>query len=128
MPRKVEVWTGKTDDTPAPPRVRLRIFEAYGGVCQLTGRKIMPGDAWDLDHRIALINGGANDEDNLWPVLREAHREKTAADVGRKAKADRVRKKHLGLWKPKTVMPGSKASKWMKPLNGPAVRRDKGDQ
>ena len=125
MARSVEEWIGANDDASPPPRVRLRVFEAYGGVCQLTGRKIMPGDDWDLDHRHALINGGENREGNLWPVLRVAHRKKTAEDVKMKAKADRVRKKHLGIHKAKTSVPGSKASPWKKLLSGKVGRRDK---
>lgn len=96
--RTVELWQGATPDAAIPARVRLRVFERHGGVCALTGRKIMPGDAWDLDHRVPLILGGRHAEDNLQPVLKEAHREKTKADVGAKAKADRIRKKHLGIW------------------------------
>lgn len=124
MSRSVDTWVGKTDDTPPPPRVRLRVFEKYGGVCQLTKIKIMSGDEWDLDHITALINGGANDEDNLWPVLRQAHRKKTAKDVAQKAKNDRVRKKHLGIHQPKTRLPCGKKSPWKKKLNGEVVRRD----
>jgi hypothetical protein len=45
-------------------------------------------------------------------------------DNPRMAKADRVARKHYGLHKPKgRPMPGSKASGWKKPMNGPAVRR-----
>lgn len=124
MSRAVDEWIGKSDDTPVPPRVRVRVFDAYGGRCYLSGRKIMPGDQWDLDHKRALCNGGENRESNLAPVLRVEHRKKTADDVKIRAKADRVRKKHLGIWKPKTVMPGSRASKWKKPLHGPVQRRD----
>ena len=97
MPRSVPQWIGKTDDAQAPPRVRLRVFNAFGGICQLTGRKIRPGDQWELDHIKALINGGKNEEDNLHPVLKEAHKDKTRADVAEKAKVDRIRKKHLGI-------------------------------
>jgi 5-methylcytosine-specific restriction protein A len=96
--RTVPEWRGSTPDTPAPARVRLRVFEAHGGRCYLTGRKIMPGDAWELDHKVALINGGENVESNLAPALKAAHREKTNADVAEKAKVARVRMKHLGLW------------------------------
>ena len=124
MARKTEKWVGKTDDAMPPQRVRLRVFEQYGGVCQLTGRKIQVGDKWEIDHRIALINGGANDEDNLWPVLKEAHKAKTAEDVKMKAKADRVRKKHLGIWQPKTRLPCGKKSPWKKRLDGTVVRRE----
>lgn len=97
MSRAVPIWVGKTDDAAVPPRVRLRIFEAYGGRCWLSGRKIMPGDKWDLDHKLALCNGGAHSEDNLAPALRSKHREKTAADVAVKSKIARIRAKHFGI-------------------------------
>lgn len=122
--RSVEEWIGATPDAKIPPRVKLRVFEAHDGRCWLTGRKIMPGDLWDMDHKIALCNGGEHRETNLAPALREEHRKKTAEDVKMRAKADRVRKKHLGIHRPKHPMPGSKASRWKKPLHGPAVRRD----
>ena len=104
MSRDVEEWIGKTDDTPIPPRVKLRIFEAHRGICHISGRKIRPGDEWDADHIIALCNGGENRESNLAPAIREKHREKTADDVAQRAKDDRVRKKHLGLWQSKYPM------------------------
>lgn len=98
--RSVPEWIGKTPDTPAPARVRLRVFEAHGGRCYLSGRKINPGDKWELEHKLALCLGGENRESNLAPALADAHKAKTAADVGMKAKADRIRMKHLGLWRP----------------------------
>jgi 5-methylcytosine-specific restriction protein A len=67
MSRSVPEWIGKTDDTPPPPRVRLRVFEAHNGKCHLTGRKIGPADQWDVDHVLALANGGENRESNLAP-------------------------------------------------------------
>src|SRR5450631_419283 len=56
--RSVEEWFGKTDDSQIPARVKLRVFERYSGVCYLTGRKIRPGDSWDMEHKKALCNGG----------------------------------------------------------------------
>lgn len=52
--RSVDEWIGKNDDAAIPPRVRLRVFEKFGGICQLSNRKIMAGEAWDLDHIKAL--------------------------------------------------------------------------
>lgn len=124
MSRAVPEWVGATDDARIPPRVRLRVFERFGGVCQLTGRKIMVGDQWDCDHARALVNGGEHRESNLQPVLRAAHRKKTAEDVKLKAKADRVRKKHLGLHAPKSTLPGSKGSKFKRRIDGTVERRD----
>ena len=69
----------------------------------------MAGDQWDLDHKIALCNGGAHAESNLFPALREKHREKTVEDVKAKAKTDRTRKKHLGIFpKPYRPIPSRK--------------------
>lgn len=103
MSREVPEWIGKTPDTPAPPRVRLRVFEKHKGVCYLSGRKIQAGDTWQLEHPLALINGGENRESNLAPALVEPHKVKTAEDVKQKAKNDRVRKRHLGIRKPRTI-------------------------
>lgn len=96
--RAVDEWVGKTPDAAVPPRVRLRVFERHQGRCHLTGRKIAAGELWDLDHVKALCNGGEHRESNLAPALRDKHREKTAEDVAEKAKIDRIRKKHLGIW------------------------------
>ncbi len=96
--RTVPEWIGKDADAAIPPRVRLRVFEAHGGVCHLSGRKIKAGELWDCDHIKALVNGGENRESNLAPALRDKHIAKTAEDVAEKSKVDRIRKKHLGIW------------------------------
>lgn len=121
--RSNDEWIGASPDAKIPPRVRLRIFEAHGGICHITGRKIHAGDKWDCDHIIALCNGGEHRESNLAPAIREAHRAKTAEDVAQRAKDDRVRKKHLGIHQPKQIMPGSRASKYKKKLDGTVVLR-----
>lgn len=95
--RALPEWIGRTPDSAIPPRVRVRRFAFYGGICQLSGRRIQPGDLWDLDHIVALANGGQNRETNLWPVLRDKHREKTKADVAEKSKVYRKTAKHLGI-------------------------------
>lgn len=124
MARSVPEWIGKTPDSAIPPRVRLRVFERFGGVCQISGRKIHPGDEWDCDHDTALINGGEHRESNLRPVLRTEHRKKTVEDVSLKAKANRVRKKHLGLHKSSNPLPGSRGSKFKKKIGGGVVLRE----
>lgn len=103
--RTVPEWIGKADDTPIPQRVKLRVFEANGGRCHWTGKKIMPGDQYDFDHIVALCNGGENREGNLAPILRgKAHKEKTALDVAEKSKVARIKAKHLGIY-PKSKTP-----------------------
>lgn len=123
-PRRVKEWIGATPDTRIPDRVRVRVFDEYKGRCHWSGRKINPGDPWDIDHVLALANGGENRESNLAPILRSKHPNKTRQDVKQKSRDARVRKKHLGLSGARWYMPGARKSGWKKPLHGNAVRRD----
>ena len=120
--RAVGEWIGATDDTPAPPRVRDRVFIRHGGICHLSGRKIRPGEKWELEHIVAICNGGENRESNLAPALVLPHREKTKEDRRMKAKDDRVRKRHLGIRK-RSTFACSKDSPFKKKLTGEVVRR-----
>ena len=122
MSRATDEWIGKNDDSAIPPRVRLRVFERYGGTCFLSGRKIRVGEQWDCDHAVALINGGEHRESNLVPVLRGKHREKTKADVAEKSRVYRKRSAHLGIKKP-SRFPGSRDSKFKKRIDGSVVLR-----
>lgn len=67
---------------------------------------------WVCDHRIALINGGANRESNLQPIHEICDRDvKTPRDVAAKAKNYRVKLRHLGLQQQgRRPMPGSRRS------------------
>ncbi len=100
MSRSVAEWIGKTPDSTPPASVRARVFLAHGGRCHISGRPIRPGDVWELEHVRPLSMGGENRETNLAPALSDAHREKTAAEAGVRAKADRIRAKHLGIHPP----------------------------
>lgn len=94
-------WIGKTPDSKVPDHVRSRVFDNADGICHISGWKIGPADQWDLEHVTPLSMGGENRESNLRPALRDKHRLKTAAEAGPRAKADRIRKKHIGI-KPKS--------------------------
>jgi len=96
--RTVPEWIGKTDDTPVPKAVKLRILLKYGGKCAKTGHKFRPGDLVEFDHIRALCNGGSNSEANIQPLLGSVHRAKTAEDVALRSKTDRMRAKHLGIF------------------------------
>jgi 5-methylcytosine-specific restriction endonuclease McrA len=93
--RTVDEWVGKTDDHRAPDKVRRRIFDRDNR-CHLCEQEIQTGQKWDLDHVIALINGGENRENNLRPAHTKCHKDKTAQDVAEKAKVAAVRQKHIG--------------------------------
>lgn len=105
MARSVPEWIGRTADSKIPDRVKLRIWDREGGRCYLTGRKIMPGDEYDYEHVIAIAlwtgDGHGNRESNIRLALKEPHKGKTREDRQLQAKSDRVRKKHLGIARPK---------------------------
>lgn len=125
MPRELPEWIGSSPDAAIPPRVRLRIFDRFDSICQCgCGRKIRPGEPWDAEDEIAIINGGERRETNLRPFLREHHREKTRQDVAIKSKTYRVRSKHIGIRRTSSrPMPCGRGSPWRKKMNGEVVRR-----
>lgn len=124
MSRALPEWIGSTPDARVPPRVRLRIFEREDGRCWISGRKIRPGDLWDLDHKVALINGGEHRESNLFPALRDKHREKTAEDVAEKAATYRTRKAHVLPRQPsKWQSAGFRKSPPQKTASSPIIRK-----
>jgi 5-methylcytosine-specific restriction endonuclease McrA len=102
--RTVPEWIGKNDDEPIPPRVRLRVWDRFGGVCQgKCCRKLRPGDKWQADHKVAIANGGRNAERNLQLLCDWCHGKKTERDVEQKAATYRKRKATLGIKKPRTI-------------------------
>ena len=124
MTRSVPEWIGSSPDAKVPPRVRVRIFERHHGHCYLSGQKINAGDKWELEHIIALCNGGEHRENNLGPALAAAHKVKTKADVAEKSKVARVRRKHLGIRARKgRPLPGGRDSPFRKKISGEVVRR-----
>ncbi len=103
MSRAVAYWFGTTDDQAIPDRVRLRVYETHNGRCPKCTRKLMPGQ-WDLDHIVALANGGTHSEGNLQPLCKSpCHSQKTKADVAEKSRTYRKRKANLGMRKPRTI-------------------------
>jgi 5-methylcytosine-specific restriction endonuclease McrA len=105
MSRSVPLWVGKTDDTPAPPRVRARVFVREEGKCHRCGRKIGPSDKWTLEHLLAIILGGRNAEDNLACTCEWCLPLKNAEDQAAKSKIAKIAKKHIGISKPKKPFP-----------------------
>lgn len=100
MARTVSEWIGQTDDHRAPGKVRQRVFDRERSCCHLCSQPIQAGEAWDLDHVIALINGGENRETNLKPAHRKCHKDKTARDVAEKAKVAAIRQRFTGAKQP----------------------------
>ena len=121
--RTLPEWVGKNRNSPIPPRVRVRVFLKFAGICCECGTKI--GDKrWICDHRIALINGGENREDNLGPVHEMCNKSKTASDVEEKARVYKKTAKAIGVkLRRSRPIPGSRSSGWKKRLDGTVVKR-----
>ena len=100
MTRSVPEWIGKTSDSAIPPRVKLRVYEKAEGLCAKCGVEALAGE---YDHAISLVLGGENRESNLQLLCVPCHRAKTKLDVKLKAKVARVRKRHIGIKKPRTI-------------------------
>jgi len=82
--------------TAAPPRPamskarRLRLFTRDGGFCDICKRKVLAGEAYELDHIIPWALGFDDSDENLRLVHKTCHRtDKTGGDVARIAKAKR---------------------------------------
>ena len=123
MTRNLPEWIGRTPDSAVPPRVRVRVFERYGGRCQCgCNRLIRAGERWDCEDTIAIINGGERREGNLKPWLTKHHPKKTAQDVAEKARVYRKKAKHLGIKKP-SQFACSRNSRFKKKIDGTVVLR-----
>lgn len=124
MARSVAPWIGKTPDTAIPTRVRLRVWEREEGKCHRCCRKIPVGDAWIIEHRHAIILGGANAEPNLCLSCSWCKPQKDAEDVAAKAETARIKAKHLGIRPPsKFQSPGFPKAPPQRSASRPIIRR-----
>lgn len=104
---------------------RIRILEAHGARCYLSGFQIDPlRDRWDIEHVIPLAAGGSDDDSNLRPALKEPHKIKTKQDIKHISKGKRVRANYLGAKGRKSrPMPGTRGSGWRHKMDGSWERR-----
>lgn len=103
MSRTTEEWKGTNDDVAIPRRVRDRVCLRYNDHCIVCIRKVGGALRAELDHITPLILGGEHRESNLRLLCHECHKVKTAFDVKLKKKVARVRQRHLGIKKPRTI-------------------------
>lgn len=126
MTRELPEWIGKTDDDPIPPRVKVRVFDKFGGKCGNCTRTIFGNLKAAYDHTIALINDGQNRETNLQLLCAPCHAGKTKSDVALKSTTYRKRAKHLGIELrkgPKIQSRGFQRSKPQRTASRPIERR-----
>jgi 5-methylcytosine-specific restriction protein A len=86
-----------------PVKRIAQIYAKHGGHCASCGRKLMAGEDYEIDHKIALANGGTDDDDNLQLLCEGCHLIKTGGDVSDAAKGKRRYSKHVvpSRFKPK---------------------------
>ena len=58
--------------------MRARVFAAHKGRCWLCRGIIATGEKWQVEHQVALVLGGADDETNMAPAHVDCHRTKTS--------------------------------------------------
>lgn len=123
MTRYVPQWEGKDDDTEIPPRVKVRIFDRYGGRCNVCGRAIWGRLLPRYDHITALVNGGRNAEANIQLLCTECHDSKTKSDVAEKSIIYTKRARRMKLRRVRLI-PGSKGSGFRKKMDGTVIREN----
>lgn len=98
---------------------RARILKANNEICHLCGGAIHPGEAWEIEHVIALELSGDDTDANKRPAHVKCHKAKTADDAGKIAKAKRNEARHIGAKRPSGKLQGRqfpKAEKERKPV------------
>ncbi len=108
---------------------RLHLFLKAQGHCQACGWRLSPGTRWEVDHIIPVALGGSDHGDNLQVLCAACHGSKTAtADAPALSKAKRMQARHLGAARSKTIIPGSRRSRFRKSLDGSVRRRARRDR
>jgi len=101
---------------------RAEVLEQNGGCCYLCSLPIV--GPFEIEHPVPFALGGSDKIEELRPAHIECHAAKTKTDVTRIAKAKRVHRKHTGQFRPpRAVIPGSKATRFKKKLNGAVEMR-----
>jgi hypothetical protein len=82
------------------------------------------GVGFDFDHVNLWANSRDSGLDNVAVVCRVCHKHKTTNhDTPKAAKTVRQRDKHYGIRATRNPLPGSKASKWKRRMDGSIVER-----
>lgn len=130
MPRTVPAWSSANHDAAIPARVKLRILDRQRPApnelptCPDCGQPIRQGQSVHFDHAVPLADGGEHSEINLRAIHeRPCHKIKTALEALQRAEARTHQKKAYGLTKSKHPMPGSRASRWKRRMDGTIVER-----
>ena len=104
-------------------KARRELFLARGGRCYLCSGKIKVGEAWEVEHEVALCMGGLDDASNFQLAHTKCHKAKTARDKGQLAKAVRRQTRSIGAHRSRNPMPCGRQSRFKKLFSGRVVER-----
>lgn len=108
---------------PLTSKQRMEMFIRHGGICCICSHPIDGvRQMWD-EHINPLWLSGDNKAENRAPAHAKCAREKTASEAPQRAHARAVAERHFGARRPKSVMPGSRLSKWKRRMDGTVERR-----
>lgn len=106
-----------------PARVKVAAYERSKGVCEGCGGPLQVG-RFHYDHRIPDAMGGEPTLENCVVLCIGCHGAKTTRDdVPAIAKAKRREARHLGAYRAKRLIPGSKGTGFRKHIDGRVTRR-----
>jgi 5-methylcytosine-specific restriction protein A len=102
MARSTKEWVGKDDDTPIPPRVKIRVKARSNDCCQNCGVRV--GYGGQIDHieavKFSSETRRLNRESNLQFLCGPCHRKKTGEDVAQKSREAKTQKHLAGFKSP----------------------------
>lgn len=84
-PRKGQEWRAAYND-PEYRKNRRLALKRDGWCCQVCGRGKVDGVRLEVDHVIAVVDGGTNGVENLIVLCQQHHQEKTNRDRARRAR------------------------------------------
>lgn len=85
-----------------PAKVKVAAFERAKGNCEVCGAHLTVGK-FRYDHKLPDALGGEPTLENCVVQCLSCDKPKTADDVRRIRKADRQRRNHIGIKKPRTI-------------------------
>lgn len=103
-------------------KVKAAAFVRAAGRCEECTARLFVGK-FQYDHRIADALGGEPTLENCVVLCSACHAPKTVSDTGLAAKVKRITGRHIGAHTTRNPMPGSKASKWKRKMNGTTEAR-----